>query len=160
MDGQLLPDRVVLVSGGTQGVGAGIARAAVREGAVVVVTGRRADVGAAFAETIGATFVPADVSDVESARHSVAATVERHGRIDCLVNAAGLTTRGTLLDTTPELFDQHVAVNLRGPFFLMQAAVADMLRRGEPGTIVNVISTSELGGAAWSPARSSTGTNT
>jgi NAD(P)-dependent dehydrogenase (short-subunit alcohol dehydrogenase family) len=75
--------------------------------------------------------------------------IERHGRIDGLVNAAGLTTRGTLLDTTPELFDAHVAVNLRGPFFLMQAAVRDMVRRGEPGSIVNIISTSELGGQPY-----------
>ena len=66
-----------------------------------------------------------------------------------LVNAAGLTSRGTLLDTTPELFDAHVAVNLRGPFFTMQAAVADMVGRGEPGTIVNVISSSELGGQPY-----------
>ena len=77
-----------------------------------------------------ASFVQADVSDVPRPQAAVAATVERHGRIDCLVNAAGLTTRGTLLDTTPELFDQHIAVNLRAPFFLMQAAIADMKRRG------------------------------
>ena len=44
----------------------------------------------------------------------MAATVEHFGRVDCLVNSAGLTTRGTLLDTTPELFDQHMAVNARG----------------------------------------------
>jgi NAD(P)-dependent dehydrogenase (short-subunit alcohol dehydrogenase family) len=114
-----------------------------------VVTGRRPDAGAALARELGVDYVPADVSDVASARASVRAVVERHGRIDCLVNAAGLTTRGTLLDTTPELFDQHVAVNLRGPFFLMQAAVADMVRRGEPGTIVNIITSSELGGQPY-----------
>ena len=68
------------------------------------------------------------------------------GRLDCLVNSAGLTSRGTLLDTTPELFDAHIAVNLRGPFFAMQAAVRDMIARGAPGTIVNVISSSEHGG--------------
>jgi NAD(P)-dependent dehydrogenase (short-subunit alcohol dehydrogenase family) len=95
----LLPERVVLVSGGTQGLGAAIAHAAIREGAAV--------------------------------------------------SAAGLTSRGTLLDTTPELFDQHVAVNLRGPFFLMQAAVADMVRRGAPGTIVNIITMSEHGGQPY-----------
>jgi NAD(P)-dependent dehydrogenase (short-subunit alcohol dehydrogenase family) len=145
----LLTGKVVLISGGTQGVGAGIARAAVREGASVVVTGRRPGVGTKLADEIGAQYVRADVSDVDSARASVAATVDRFGRIDCLVNAAGLTSRGTLLDTTPELFDAHVAVNLRGPFFLMQAAVADMLRRGEGGTIVNVISTAELGGQPY-----------
>ncbi|SHK04587.1 NAD(P)-dependent dehydrogenase, short-chain alcohol dehydrogenase family [Pseudonocardia thermophila] len=145
----LLADRVVLVSGGTQGVGAGVARAAVREGAQVVITGRRAERGEKAAADIGAVFVQADVADVASAQASVAATVERFGRIDCLVNSAGLVDRGTLLDTTPELFDRHIAINLRGPFFLMQAAVADMRRRGAPGTIVNIISSSELGGQPY-----------
>jgi NAD(P)-dependent dehydrogenase (short-subunit alcohol dehydrogenase family) len=142
----LLDERVVLVSGGTQGVGAAVAAAAVREGAQVVVAGRRAEVGRALADRLGVTYRQADVTDVDQARTAVAATVEAYGRIDGLVNAAGLTDRGTLLDTTPELFDAHVAVNLRAPFFLMQATVADMLRRGAPGSIVNVISASEHGG--------------
>lgn len=146
---------VVLVSGGTQGVGAGIARAAVRAGAHVVVSGRRSEVGEAFAAELRAlgdaeaTFVQADVADVASAQASVAATIDRFGRIDGLVNAAGRTDRGTLLDTTPELFDGHVAVNLRAPFFLMQAAVADMVRRGEPGSVVNVITMSAHGGQPY-----------
>jgi NAD(P)-dependent dehydrogenase (short-subunit alcohol dehydrogenase family) len=150
----LLPERVVLVSGGTQGLGAAIARAAVREGAAVVVSGRRPESGeklVAELQDAGAKahFVAADVADVASAQASVAATVERFGRIDSLVSAAGLTSRGTLLDTTPELFDQHMAVNLRGPFFLMQAAVQDMVRRGAPGTIVNIITMSEHGGQPY-----------
>jgi NAD(P)-dependent dehydrogenase (short-subunit alcohol dehydrogenase family) len=150
----LLDDRVVLVSGGTQGVGAGVARAAVREGASVAVSGRRREPGeklvAELRETGGqALFVPADVADVEQAQASVATVIAEFGRVDALVNAAGLTSRGTLVDTTPELFDQHVAVNLRGPFFLMQAAVRDMLGRSAPGAIVNVISTSELGGQPY-----------
>jgi NAD(P)-dependent dehydrogenase (short-subunit alcohol dehydrogenase family) len=150
----LLTDRVVLVSGGTLGVGAAVVHAATREGAAVVVTGRREKPGEALVAELrrggaAAGYVHADVGDVDSARASVAATVERFGRVDCLVNAAGLTARGTLLDTTPELFDQHVAVNLRGPFFLMQAVVADMLRRRAAGTIVNVISSSELGGQPY-----------
>lgn len=145
----LLTDRVVLVSGGTQGVGAGVALAAVREGATVAVTGRRAEIGEKLAAEIGGLFVQADVADVASAQASVATVIERLGRVDALVNAAGLTDRGTLVDTTPELFDAHIAINLRGPFFLMQAVVRHLLARGAPGGIVNVISSSELGGQTY-----------
>jgi NAD(P)-dependent dehydrogenase (short-subunit alcohol dehydrogenase family) len=187
--GGLLDERVVLISGGTSGLGAAIARAAAREGALVVVTGRRRELGealvaelsaagneraesraagsgAAGGETVArdaggsgaagsgaagsrALFVPADVAEVEQARGCVTAAVAAFGRVDGLVNAAGLTTRGTLLDTTPELFDEHVAVNLKAPFFLMQAVVADMVARKAPGTIVNVITTSEHGGQPY-----------
>jgi NAD(P)-dependent dehydrogenase (short-subunit alcohol dehydrogenase family) len=148
---ELLTGKVLLISGGTQGLGAGIARSAAEEGATLVLAGRNADRGekvAAGLEHTGAeaSFVRADISDVRQAQAAVAATITRHGRIDCLVNAAGLTTRGTMLDTTPELFDQHIAVNLRAPFFLMQAAIADMKKRGEPGTIVNVLSIDSHGG--------------
>lgn len=142
----LLDDRVVLVSGGTQGIGAGVARAAVREGATVAITGRRRELGAKVAADVGAFFVRADVADVEQAQASVATVIAEFGRVDALVNSAGLTDRGTLLDTTPELFDRHIAINLRGPFFLMQAAVRDMVGRAAPGSIVNIISSSELGG--------------
>src|SRR5436190_3476583 len=147
----LLTDRVVLVSGGTSGLGAAIARAAAREGALVAVTGRRREPGEALAAELAAMgtkalFVQADIGEVEQARACVSAAVAGFGRVDSLGNAAGLTTRGTLLDTTPELFDAHIAVNLRAPFFLMQAVAADMLARERPGTIVNVISSSELGG--------------
>ncbi|MFD7695310.1 SDR family oxidoreductase [Streptomyces sp. NPDC059805] len=147
----LLDDRVVLVNGGSQGVGAAVARAAVREGAAVAVTGRRAEPGEALVAELTATggtamFVRADLADAERARSSVAEVVAAYGRIDCLVNSAGLTSRGTLLDTTPELFDQHIAINLKAPFFAMQAAVADMVTRGAPGTIVNIITSSAHGG--------------
>jgi NAD(P)-dependent dehydrogenase (short-subunit alcohol dehydrogenase family) len=150
----LLDDKVVLVGGGTQGIGAGVARAAAREGATVVVSGRRRDPGEALVTELrstGATamYVPADIADVTQAQGSVASVVAAYGRIDCLVNAAGLTSRGRLVDTSAELFDAHIAVNLRGPFFTMQAAVNDMLARAAPGTIVNIISSSEHGGQPY-----------
>jgi NAD(P)-dependent dehydrogenase (short-subunit alcohol dehydrogenase family) len=118
----LLDDRVVLISGGTAGLGAGIARAAAREGAIVAVTGRRREPGEALAAELTANgtktlFVQADVADVSQARACVAAVIAAFGRVDSLVHAAGLTDRGTLLDTTPELFDAHIAVNLKAPFF-------------------------------------------
>jgi len=150
----LLDDKVVLIHGGTQGVGAAVARAAGREGATVAVTGRRADIGEAFvtdlhSHGVPASYVRADVADVAQIRAATTNVVARYGRVDCLLNSAGLTTRGTLLDTTPELFDAHVAVNLRAPFFAMQAVVAHLRARGAPGTIVNIISSSELGGQPY-----------
>jgi NAD(P)-dependent dehydrogenase (short-subunit alcohol dehydrogenase family) len=150
----LLDGKVVLINGGTQGVGGASARAAVREGAQVVVTGRRVDAGKRFAaelEELGGDvrFVQTDMADPQQARRSVTRTVEEFGRIDGLCNAAGITTRGTLLDSTPELFDTHIAVNLRGPFFAMQAAAADMIERGTAGSIVNIISIAEHGGQGY-----------
>jgi NAD(P)-dependent dehydrogenase (short-subunit alcohol dehydrogenase family) len=149
----LLQDRSVLVSGGTQGVGAAVARAALAEGARVVVTGRREEVGERFVAEQGpgaqVRFVRCDVADPAQVREAARATVTAYGGIDCLVNAAGLTTRGTLLDTTPELFDEHIAVNLRGPFLLMQEAVRDMVARGAAGSIVNIITISEHGGQPY-----------
>jgi len=144
----------VLISGGTSGLGAAVARAAVREGALVAVTGRRREAGEALAAELTAAggkalFVQADLADFEQARASVTAVVAAFGRVDSLVNAAGLTSRGTLLDTTPELFDAHVAVNLKAPFFLMQAVVADLVARRAPGTIVNVLSMSQHGGQPY-----------
>jgi NAD(P)-dependent dehydrogenase (short-subunit alcohol dehydrogenase family) len=150
----LLTEKVVLVSGGTQGLGAGIARAAAREGATLVLAGRNVEKGEKVAAELAATgaeasYVRADITDVTQAVAAVETTVGRHGRVDALVNSAGLTTRGTLLDTNEELFDQHIAVNLKAPFFLMQAAVADMKRRGAPGTIVNIISIDSHGGQSF-----------
>ncbi|MGD6741346.1 SDR family oxidoreductase [Streptomyces sp. BH106] len=157
LDTPLLADKVVLVNGGSQGVGAGVVRAAVREGAAVVFTGRRAEVGEKLAADTGALFVRADLTDPEQARDSVTRAVTAHGRVDCVVNAAGLTSRGSLLDTTPELFDAHMAINLRAPFFAMQAAVADMTARKAPGTVVNIGSNCANGGpahlAAYSAAK-------
>src|SRR3984893_6869361 len=150
----LLNDRVVLVSGGTSGLGAAFCRAGAREGALVAMTGRRREPGEALAAELSAAgakalFIRADVGEVEQARASVTAAVAGFGRVDSLVNAAGLTSRGTLLDTTPELFDAHIAVNLKAPFFLMQAVVADLVARKASGTIVNIISTSSHAGQPY-----------
>ena len=150
----LLTRKVILISGGTQDLGAGVARAAAREGATLVLAGRNAAHGEQVAAELAAggaeaSYVQADVTDVAQAVAAVQTTVRRHGRIDSLVNSAGLTTRGSLLDTTEELLDRHIAVNLGAPFFLMQAAVADMKRRGAPGTIVNIISIDSHGGQSF-----------
>ena len=155
MNGPLLKDRVLLVSGGTQGLGAGIARRAAAEGAAgVAVTGRNAETGENLAAEltksgVAARFIKTDLADVEQARASVLETISVFGRIDCAVNAAGLTTRGTMLDTTPELFDAHIAVNLKSPFFIMAETIRNLRDRGAPGNIVNIISIAELGGQPY-----------
>jgi NAD(P)-dependent dehydrogenase (short-subunit alcohol dehydrogenase family) len=147
----LLDGRVVLVSGATQGLGSAIARAVVREGAAVASTGRNHERGDRLAAELRdqgavATFIPCDVSDVEQIRWAVDEAVRVLGPVDGLVNSAGLTSRGTLLDTSPELFDAHIAVNLRGPFFTMQEVVRRLVDDGRPGTIVNIITSSQHGG--------------
>jgi NAD(P)-dependent dehydrogenase (short-subunit alcohol dehydrogenase family) len=150
----LLQNKVLLVSGGTQGVGAGVVRAAAGEGANVAFTGRSPSTGEKLVAELAPSgaetaFIQADLADPRQAVDSVHQVVQRFGRVDCLVNSAGLTTRGTLLDTSFELFDQHMAINLRAPFFTMQAAVADMVARGAPGTIVNIISMAQHGGQPY-----------
>ena len=122
----LLEDKVVLVNGGSQGVGAGIVRAALREGATVAFTGRRAEVGERLAARTGATFVRADLADPERVRGSVDEVIAAHGRVDSLVNAAGLTSRGSLLDTEAVLLvDDDQAELLESNVLLQQGVGAD-----------------------------------
>lgn len=142
--------KIAVVTGGTQGLGAAIARLFAQAGAAgVVIVGRGLDKGQAVAASITeATGVPvlmvaADLEKVEDVRRIIAEADARFGRIDILVNAAGLTDRGNLLNTTPELFDRLFAVNTRAPFFLMQDAVKVMEREGIEGRIVNIGSTSQ-----------------
>ena len=150
---QRLAGKVALVTGSTLGIGAAIARLFAREGARVVLNSHVDDAAAQrIADELGperALFVQADVADVAQVRACTAAVIAELGRVDSLVNAAGLTARGTVLDTTPELFDAHIAVNLKAPFFLMQAVVADLVARKAPGTIVNIMSTSAHAGQPY-----------
>ncbi|MBW4023129.1 MAG: SDR family oxidoreductase [Proteobacteria bacterium] len=145
--------KVAIVTGATQGLGAAIARElAARKAAGLVISGRHEARGAAVASRIEAetgtrtVFARADLQDVESCRSIVAAADRAFGRVDTLVNSAGSTDRGTILDTTPELFDQIFAINVRAPFFLMQETIALMKREGVEGTIVNIGSMSALAG--------------
>lgn len=145
--------KVAVVTGGTQGLGAAVARQLAQAGAAgLVICGRSADKGRAVAERIqGDTgvktvFVAADLGQVADCRQVIAAADQAFGRVDVLVNAAGLTDRGNLLNTSEELFDRMFAVNVRAPFFLMQDAVKLMIRDGIQGAIVNIGSTSERAG--------------
>jgi NAD(P)-dependent dehydrogenase (short-subunit alcohol dehydrogenase family) len=146
---QRLAGKVVVVTGSTQGLGAAIARRAAALGAAgVMVCGRDRERGEAVRDALGcdALFVAADLADVEQCRTVVRACEERFGRLDGLVNAAGLSTRGTLDDTPAELWDRLFAINARAPFLLMQEAARVMRRTGAGGSIVNIITMASHGG--------------
>ncbi|RID90108.1 SDR family oxidoreductase [Gemmobacter lutimaris] len=145
--------KIAIVTGGTQGLGAAIARVFAAAGAGgIVIVGRGVEKGRAVAEDItAATGVPvemlaADLGNMDDVRGIVAAADARFGRVDILVNAAGLTDRGNMLNTSPELFDRMMAVNTRAPFFLIQDAAKVMIREGIEGRIVNIGSVSGLAG--------------
>ena len=145
--------KIAVITGGTQGLGAAIARQFAEAGAAgIVLVGRGREKGEKVATEIGAAFgidvrmVAADLGNLEDVHRIMAETDETFGRVDILVNAAGLTDRGNILNTSAELFDSMFAVNVRAPFFLMQDATKIMIREGVEGRIVNIGSMSEHAG--------------
>lgn len=142
-----LAGKILLVTGSTQGLGARIAERAAEAGAAgIVICGRQAEAGQAMAAKLAALgtpaqFIQADLGTAIAPADVVEQTVERFGRIDLLVNAAGLTDRASVVDGTLADWERIFAVNARAPFFLMQAAIRNMLKRGAPGSIVNILST-------------------
>ena len=147
--------KIAIVTGGTQGLGEAVADLFAARGAKgLVICGRNADKGRAVAARISARgckteFVQADLAKVEDCRKVVAKADAVFGRVDVLVNVAGMTDRGTIWDTSPELFDQMFAVNVRGPFFLMQDSVKIMRRENIRGSVVNILSMSAHGGQSF-----------
>src|SRR5258708_1553081 len=117
--------KICVITGSTQGLGAAISRRLAEAGASGLLTlGRNRDKGRAVAETITRDtgvpvhFVSADLGKVEDCRRVMAEAEQRYGAIHVLINSGALTDRGTILDTSPELFDMLFAVNVRGPYFL------------------------------------------
>lgn len=148
-----LDGKIAVVTGGTQGLGAAIARRFADAGvAGLLICGRNTTKGRAVAEEVSGNanipveFVAADLAEVEPCREVIRAADKAFGRIDILVNAAALTDRGNLLNTSQDLFDRMFAINVRAPFFLMQEAVKVMIREKTEGSIVNIGSTSERAG--------------
>ena len=155
-----LEGKVAVVTGSTQGLGEAVAHLFADRGvAGLVVTGRNAGKGARVkaaleAKGVKSVFVQADLARMDDTRKVVAAADREFGRVDILVNSAGITDRGTIWDTSPELFDAMFAVNVRAPFFLMQDALTIMKRESIQGAVVNIISMSGHGGQSFISAYS------
>ena len=153
-----LTGKVAIVTGGTQGLGEAIARLFAERGAAgIVICGRNAKGGERVASDISAggcptVFVQADLAKVADCRKVVAKADERFGRADALVNAAALTDRGNIFDTTEERYNEIFDVNVRGPFFLIQESARIMRREKIAGSVVNIQSMSAHGGQPFNTA--------
>jgi NAD(P)-dependent dehydrogenase (short-subunit alcohol dehydrogenase family) len=147
---------VVIVTGGTFGIGRAITLTLARRGHRVVAFGVEARQVSSLAENaipglrtelrdlgLEGDILEADVSVAADVQRVVDFTIEKHGRIDALVNNAAIGPLGTVLDTSEELWDRIMAVNLRGPYLCCRAVLPHMIRQGG-GSIVNVGS-----GAGW-----------
>ena len=130
-----LRDKVALVTGGISGIGEAIVARFRAEGAIAI--------AADIAATDGPDTLKLDVSDPQSCTDAVAKTIARHGRLDIMVNCAGIARDIPFLETPVETFDLVIAVNLRGTFLIGQAAARAM----QPGScIVNIASVSGMRG--------------
>jgi NAD(P)-dependent dehydrogenase (short-subunit alcohol dehydrogenase family) len=144
--------KVVLVTGGSTGIGFATAKAFAGEGASVVIASRRADVGNEAAEKISAdggeaVYIQTDVSRSDQVDRLIDGILERHGRLDCAFNNAGIgTPPGWLAKQDEATFDELVAVNIKGTWLCLRREILQMRAQGG-GAIVNCASTSGVGGA-------------
>ena len=145
----LLQGKVAIVTGGNSGIGRSIVEVLAEQGAKVVIDYRshpeateelEREIGSYGGSSFG---VQADVSRLDDLQRLVDAAVTKYGRLDVMVNNAGIETRTSILDTTPEDFDKVLNVNLRGVFFATQYAARQMIAQGGGGRIINISSVHE-----------------
>ena len=153
-EGKTLAGKVAIVTGGTRGIGLATARLLAEDGASVVVSGRdaaRLEAAVKELESLGAPAmaVAADAAKREDADRLVEATRERFGRVDVLVNNAGITRDQLLVRMKDDDWDQVLDTNLRG-VFLMTRAVGKVMMRQKSGRIINIASTA---GAMGNPGQ-------
>jgi NAD(P)-dependent dehydrogenase (short-subunit alcohol dehydrogenase family) len=134
-----LQGRVCIVTGAAQGIGEACARRFARDGATVVVSDLEDARGRAVAQELGGTFIHCDVGDKAQVDALVQEVMAAHGRIDVLVNNAGIFKAAEFLDVTEADFDAVLRVNLKGSFLMGQAVAREMAKAGR-GAIVNMSS--------------------
>jgi NAD(P)-dependent dehydrogenase (short-subunit alcohol dehydrogenase family) len=129
-------ERVAIVTGGASGMGAATVRRLSGAGAKVVIVDRNADLAHVVATEVGGTTMIGDIADSSFCDLAVSETVGRHGRLDVLVNAAGVIVRATGENTTDEQWTRLMGVNVSGTFYMCRAALRVMKTQGR-GAIVN-----------------------
>jgi len=137
----LLSEKIVLITGGSKGLGFATALEFARNGAQVVITGRGQEalddaVARAAGEDVVLEAIRGDVSDEDDCRRTVGEVLSRHGRIDVLFNNAGVLFAGTTWETSTDVWDLTMAVNVRGTWLMSRAVIPHMLERGR-GAIIN-----------------------
>lgn len=144
-----LKDKVALITGAASGMGASHARAFVREGARVMIADINDDAGAALAGELGeaARYVHLNVTSAEEWAAAVAATLEAFGKLNVLVNNAGILDGGALGQYPVERWQRVLDINLTGPFLGMTASI-EALKASAPASIINISSTAGLEGIA------------
>lgn len=141
-----LNNRVALVTGGAQGIGAACVRRFITEGAKVVFVDRLVEAGNALARELGpsAVFVEGDVTDPALAAQAVARARGAFGGLDILLNNAGITHACGFLDLDPADFDRVLGVNLKSYFLFGQAAARAMVDQGRGGAIIHMSSVNAI----------------
>ena len=136
-----LSERVAIITGATSGIGKATALLFAREGADVVITGRRAELGARVeaelrGENARCLYIPADHSQAEDCRRVVEQTLSRFGRVDILFNNAGIVPQGTAETTTDEVWNETIAINVTAIWRMCKLVIPVMKKQGR-GVIIN-----------------------
>jgi NADP-dependent 3-hydroxy acid dehydrogenase YdfG len=145
---QALQDTVALVTGASSGIGEATARALAAEGATVAVVARRKARLDALAEQVGGLAIEADVTDREQAAGAVERTAQELGRLDVVVNNAGVMLLGPIVDAPVEEWDRMVELNLQGLLYVAHAALPHLLSAAErePRRVADLVNVSSVAG--------------
>lgn len=151
-----LDGRVALITGGARGQGAAAARLFGEAGAIVVIADVLDEVGEQTAGTLGCDYLHLDVSSEEEWEAAVADILARHGRLDILLNNAGVFPRSRLINTPTEVWDRTIAINQKGVFLGMRTCARAMIDAGRGGVVINTSSVAGLEGVFGATAYGAT----